>query len=149
MRTALHIISGLVLAAPATAMTPVPMCAGAVIEGTYSVWDARNVEGGFVTYVGEDDPSRKAIVVLEHCKSGKALVVNAISSDDDAAPNHVDNVRDAMDDFVYAQAPYTMKQIKSGLKGRGISSRIKTLKAESCGCANFYPEQRGKRTPYN
>ncbi|MGC1495171.1 MAG: hypothetical protein WA790_05130 [Sulfitobacter sp.] len=148
MRVALHIVLGLIMAAPASAMTPVPMCAGTSVEGDYSVWDARNVEGGFVTYVGEDEAGQKAIVVLEHCKSGKALVANAVSGDTDEAADYIDNVRDAVDDYVYTQSQHTMKQIKAGLRTRGIKSRIKTIKAESCGCATYYPDQRGSRTPY-
>jgi hypothetical protein len=106
------------------------------------------VDNGFVTYVGEDEAAEKALVVLEHCKSGKALIANAVVNDDDADPIHVDNVRDAVDDYVYTDVSHTMKQIKLGLRTRGISSRIKTLKAESCGCSVYYPDQRGKRTPY-
>ena len=148
MRVALHIVLALSIAAPAAAMTPVPMCAGTPVQGKYSVWDARNVEGGFVTYVGEDEAAEKAVVVLEHCKSGKALVANAVSGDNDEAPDYVDNVRDAVGDFAYTENEYTMNQIRAGLRERGIKSRIKTLKSESCGCANYYPELRGKRTPY-
>lgn len=142
------ILLGFAFAASASAMTPPPICAGTPMQGQFAVWDASSVENGFVKYVGEDETAEKALVVLEHCKSGKALIADAIVTDDDAAPNHVDNVRDALDDYIYTSAPHTMKQIKAGLRTRGISSKIRTLKAESCGCSVYYPEFRGNRKPY-
>ncbi|MGJ8625440.1 MAG: hypothetical protein ACSHXB_00660 [Sulfitobacter sp.] len=148
MRAIVHIVMGLSLAVPASAMTPVPICAGTPMQGQFAVWDASNVENGFVKYVGEHETAGKALVVLEHCKTGKTLIADAVVNDDDQAANHVDNVRDALDDFIYTSTPHTMKQIRAGLRTRGISSKIRTLKAESCGCSVYYPELRGNRTPY-
>lgn len=148
MRSFWHIALGATLASPAAALTPVPLCSGTPVSGKFAVWDAQNAEGGFVLYNGEHEDDIRVLSVLEHCASGRAVTARGQWDVDDARPDHAENVRDALEDFVFSPKAYTYRQIVSGLKKRGIKARTTTLKTESCGCSVFYPDQRGTRTPY-
>ncbi len=149
MRVLLHITFGMALmaAAPAVALTPLPICGGAPIEGGFKGWEAWGVENGYVIYTGEASGSR-AIVVLEHCASGKAVFADALAGDAQTRPDYVDNVQDALSDYVYSAKKYTLSQIAAGVRERGIKSRTRTIGTESCACATFYPNDRGSRKPY-
>jgi len=140
---------GIIVASPAAALTPASACQGNRVQGDLVFWqDPSDAGNGFVRYTGEAETGTKAAVVLENCTNGKALFAAAKSHNNHEAPDQFDNVRDAVGDFIDTATPYTMRQIKSGLKARGISSRIRTLKSESCGCSIYYPELRGNRKPY-
>ena len=106
IRRALHILLAGIIASPAAALTPLPPCAGHVMHGGYELWESLAAGEGFVTYHGQRASDKKMLMVLEHCKSGKAILVDTFGNDGADKSGNLDhrNLRLSPDHF--AHHPY-------------------------------------------
>lgn len=97
---------------------------------------------GFVAY--QTFPASGAArnrVYLEHCESGQVL--RAEFTPDPAAPLGLYFL-----DRVQGPDVVTMSGLAAELKARGAKTRLRKSRKESCACAYYYPQARGKKRPY-
>lgn len=141
---------GPLVAIPAQALTPLPPCNGAVYPGGYTLWDSFSSPNGFVSYTAtHTSRTSDGIVVLEHCPTGNAVVVEGKVTQDDTREDDLLGLGEDMRIFIDSEKRYTLKSIARTFKRRGIETRRVRLTKAGCACQLHFPERSGNRPPLN
>lgn len=150
------ILSGVLLGGtPANAIIMVQECVwyGEYDAATDSLphrYGANSWPNGFtLDYVeyGPNDVEWQAELGAEitECRTGRILVIEI----EEDAPPYENTLR--MGDFLMAEAQSdnTLDQVRTLALNAGFGATMFTDNEERCGCATFYPELRGDKTPFD
>ena len=78
---------------------------------------------------------RDQVTVLQHCPSGRQLIVIVKGYD----PNRVlaEAARQLYSDMIYDTAPFTLEQMRDALDDIGADATVSEFSQQSCACATF------------
>jgi hypothetical protein len=125
------------------------------LESIYSqdlhieVTDVRDIGQGFVQQLstGSRPTSGSERIAYEHCASGQAISAVMSTWDENGRPV-LPNPQDIMMSAMGSTATFSMADVVAQMTAAGVDARLMTLTRETCGCAVFYPEARGDKTPW-
>lgn len=143
-----HIVLGFAIAAPANALTPLPACSGVMVNG-FETWSSRAWTSEFVSYHGVNNGTRKAFLVLEHCKTGKAVWTDTFRTEGPNEAGDLDAAIEVLYGYLDSDRKYTMGAIKRGMQGKGLKVKHVKVRDESCACSVHFPTLRGDRKPFS
>lgn len=111
---------------------------------------ARDLGGGFVEQHfhsgAEGEVSTHAD--FEHCATGRSIRATISRTTDQEAYEAPVDPSDLVREAIGSSDTYTLEEVVELLRSRGIEAETVASDFESCGCAVFYPELVGSKTPW-
>jgi hypothetical protein len=111
--------------------------------------EVRDIGQGMVQQLstGSRPTSGSERIAFEHCASGQAI--NAVMStwDENGHPLPPANPYDIMMMAMESATTFSMGDVVAQMTAAGVDAELMTLTVETCGCAVFYPEALGSKTP--
>lgn len=159
MTSAAQVIGSLGVAC--AALSPI---SAAALDRTDCVFDTREgsvvVSSNFVNDVGQgfvvqtyqySDRPNSSIDIIDHCPTGQRITADLANIGDYlvTAETPLPTPREVLEDAMAASQVYSFEDVRALIEASGTPATLATLAMESCGCAVFYPQARGNRTPWS
>jgi hypothetical protein len=114
------------------------------------VIEVRDIGQGMVQELsrGSRETSGSERISFQHCASGQAINAVVSTWDENGSPV-LPNPRDIMMMAMESATTYTMAEIVSQMTAAGVDANLATWDRETCGCAVFYPQARGNKSPWS
>ncbi len=113
------------------------------------VTEVRDIGQGMVQELsrGTRETSGTERISFQHCASGQAI--NAVMSAwDENGSMVLVNPRDIMMRAMESANTFSLAEVVAMMTEAGADADLSTWDRETCGCAQFYPEARGGKSPW-
>ena len=150
-RAVVLVLASAFLPLPAAALD-LGMCDMYVQNGdeSFSTEPAEDLGGGIVMQeqihrnggAGSNEQS------FEHCASGKAIRAVYLSSGGQETIKADINPAELVRKAIAAKRVVSLQQLTSQMNRAGAAATLTDSNTETCGCARFYPDLRGTKTPW-
>lgn len=87
--------------------------------------------------------------VFTHCASGQTLQSVLVLGHDQDPNAHPVNPFEVMRDALAADQSFTLADVAAQINAAGGDASLSRATVEACGCAVFYPDQRGTKTAWS
>jgi hypothetical protein len=110
----------------------------------------RDLGGGFVEqhFHSGADGEVSTHANLDHCESGFSIRATMSRSNDSGTYEAPTNPADLLREAISSPETFELEEVVEMLRSHGIEAETRSSELESCGCAAFYPELRGPKTPW-
>ena len=87
-------------------------------------------------------------VKFTQCASGQTLASMSLTTSEHESWSSPVNTFEVMRDAIASDQSFTMTDLESRIRAAGGNTEVYLADTEACGCAAFYPDERGGKTAW-